>query len=76
MNDYAKATGRARTVAPVALAPREARSLSESEVDLVAKNRAFVIEHIPEIVPLIKALHAEGLIDGWRAVQNCKLDPK
>lgn len=38
----------------------------------VADNRAFVIEHMPELVDLIKELHAAGLIAGWRSVQNCK----
>lgn len=34
----------------------------------VAEMRASVLQTIPDAVPLIQALHAEGLIEGWRAV--------
>lgn len=30
--------------------------------------RARVLAEIPSAVPLIRALHAEGLIEGWRAL--------
>ena len=35
--------------------------------------KVFVETHLPEAVPLIKALYAEGLIEGWRAVVDCRL---
>ncbi|MBI2307550.1 MAG: hypothetical protein HYU78_09620 [Rhodocyclales bacterium] len=75
MNNYARLKGSA--TAPAAPASRSAavpaRELSDQEAQRVAENRAFVLEHLPELVPFIKDLHAEGLIDGWRAVRNCTL---
>lgn len=34
----------------------------------IEANRAAVIEDIPEMLPFLKALVAEGAIDGWRNV--------
>lgn len=75
MNEYAKLKGGATApVSGVASGqPALPRPLSDAETDRVAENRAFVHEHLPELVPFIKDLHAEGLIDGWRAIGNCKL---
>lgn len=46
--------------------------LSKEAIEHITENRAFVIEHMPELVDFIKALHSAGLISGWRSVQNCK----
>ena len=35
--------------------------------------KAFVQEHMPDLIPLIRGLVAEGLLSGWRDVRNCKL---
>lgn len=32
-----------------------------------------VLKTMPEMLPIIRNLHAEGLIDGWRNVKTCKL---
>lgn len=53
-----------------AIAPR---ALTEGEAARVAENRAFVAEHLPEVVAGVKALYGEGLIEGWRAVACCRL---
>lgn len=51
--------------------PPEELSLEESE--RVQANKDFVCEHMPELIPFIRDLHAEGMIDGWRAVKRCRL---
>lgn len=73
MSDYARIKGGASASESVAVqrAARPSRQLSDAERERVAANRAFVHEHMPELVDFIKELHAEGLIDGWRAVENC-----
>lgn len=76
MNDYARLKGSAAATATAARQPSAPRALSEAEEERVAENRAFVLTHLPELVPFIKDLHAEGLIDGWRAVRNCTLSPQ
>lgn len=69
---YAKAKGRgADAVAdekPAARSP--SRPLSDAERERVAQNYALVKTHLPEVVPLIKALHEAGLIDGLRAIDK------
>lgn len=70
---YASAKGRATQRPAEDQQRRPPKPLSEAEQERVAENRAMVIEHMPEVVDFIKALHAEGLIDGWRNLTNCKL---
>lgn len=64
-----------RAKAPHAVASRPAppRPLSPAEQAAVAENRAFVMAHMPELADLVKAAYREGMIDGWRAVGNCRL---
>jgi len=45
-----------------------AKPLTDKAQARAAEMRAAVLETIPEAVPLIRALHQAGLIDGWRAV--------
>lgn len=73
MSSYAAQKGRA---APVARSPQtvEARTLTEAEEARVANNRDLVLEHMPEMLQIIRQLHAEGLIDGWRSVRCTLLD--
>ena len=75
MNDYARATGgnlQALPDAPV-IKKRPLRELSQREMELIARRRELVIEHMPELVPEIKALVDAGLIDGWRNVQRIEV---
>lgn len=72
MTSYAAQKGRAAPVAqPVTQA--KARPLSPAEETRVAESRAAILEHMPEMLPIIRNLHAEGLIDGWRSVARCAL---
>jgi hypothetical protein len=66
MTSYAAQKGRAATVAqPVS---RQASApLTEAEEARIAENRDLILEHMPEMLPIIRNLHAEGLIDGWRS---------
>ena len=48
--------------------PGPAADLTEAERERIAANVAEVRQSLPELVPLIRDLHAEGLIDGWRAI--------
>lgn len=47
---------------------RPLRELSPEETAVVARNRAAVHTHMPELVPIIKELQECGMIDGWRSV--------
>lgn len=71
MTSYAAQKGRA--VQQLRSTPKkEQKPLSPAEDARVAANKEFVLEHMPELLPIIRSLHAEGLIDGWRAVASCK----
>ncbi|WP_153110103.1 hypothetical protein [Propionivibrio limicola] len=76
MNPYASIKGRATAPATAAKATTPARALSDAEIERVAENRAFVRENMPELVDFIRDLHANGLIDGWRAVTNCTMNER
>lgn len=67
---YAQAKGRAATVEAEVVRPP--KPLTEQQKAIVAKNKAFVMEHMPEMKDFLGDLHKEGLIDGWRAVTNCR----
>lgn len=72
MTSYAAQKGRSTTAAqPAAKAAPE--PLTAAEDNRIIQNRDFVQEHLRDIVPLFRNLHAEGLIDGWRAITNCRL---
>ena len=76
MNEYARASGRESAPHPNPLpasgareVPRKPlRALTECEKTISARRRALVHEHMPEVVPQIRALVEAGLIDGWRNV--------
>jgi len=72
MTSYAAQKGRAAPVAqPVS---RQSSSpLTEAEEARIAENRDLILEHMPEMLPIIRNLHAEGLIDGWRSVKSFRL---
>ena len=76
MNAYASLKGRA--VEKVVNAPirKEPPPLQDDDAARVEANRQFVLEHMPELIPTIRALYEEGLIDGWRAVTRCKLNER
>lgn len=68
MNDYARIKG---SVAPVPIAPANASELpelTEEQRERIAAKRDQVRSLMPEFVPFIRELQAEGLIDGWRSV--------
>lgn len=72
MTSYAAQKGRAaqsvRSTSPAAQI-----SLTPADDARVATNKQFILEHMPELLPTIRNLHAEGLIDGWRAITHCRL---
>lgn len=73
VKSYAEAKGRAPSASLKPLNQPPPHELSDAEREQVAENIAFVKAHLPELVPFVKDLHAEGLIDGWRAVRHCRL---
>ena len=50
---------------PVRRPPPE---LTQDEMEGVARNKAAIYTHMPELVPIVKELHECGLINGWRSV--------
>lgn len=73
MATYAGAKQRSPTSPAAVRVSTAPRPLSDAERAKVAENKAFVETNLPDLIPFIKELHAEGMIDGWRAVQNCEL---
>lgn len=72
MSSYAYQKG--RTAAPVrSTAPAAPRPISPAEAERIAANKDFILEHMPEMLPIIRELHAEGMIDGWRSVVRSTL---
>lgn len=43
-------------------------ALSDDEADLVARRREDFLTQMPDAYPFFRDLHANGLIDGWRAI--------
>lgn len=66
------ASMRARPAAPPA-APKELPPLTEAEHARIKQTIATIKEKAPEVIPLVKGLHALGMIDGWRAVTITKV---
>ena len=67
------ASVRPRQAAPRA-APKVLPPLSEAEHARIKATIAIIKEKSPHLLALIKDLHAEGLIDGWRAVTLTKVN--
>lgn len=57
-----------------AAAPKVLPPLSEAEHARIKKTIAILKERCPELVQMIKGLHALGMIDGWRSVTITKVD--
>lgn len=72
MTSYAAQKGRSLPQSQAAPAPA-AKPLTTADEAAIEANKAFILEHMPEMLPIIRHLHAEGLIDGWRAVKRCVL---
>lgn len=58
-----------RTHTPVA---RPLTALTEAEHARIKQTVSDVKEFMPEIIPMMKELHAMGMIDGWRSVTVTK----
>lgn len=58
-----------RTVPAVA---RPLTPLTEAEHARIKQTVSDVKEFMPEIIPMMKELHAMGMIDGWRSVTVTK----
>lgn len=70
---YAAAKGRAVPLPTVRNRPTVAPIASEAERERIAGNFALVKQHLPELAPFIKELHAVGLIDGLRAINRVEV---
>lgn len=70
--DYARMKGRATRVPDLPEAPTAQRmppgELSETDRSAIAKRKAMVHAHIPEMVPFLRDLIDLGLATEWRNV--------
>ena len=55
-----------------AFIPKSLPPLSEAEQARIKRTIVNVKARMPELVPVIKDLHALGMIDGWRSVTITK----
>lgn len=69
MATYAGAKGKT-VVAPAKRPGRALPELSDDEKVQVAERVRLVKEHMPEAFEFMKALHAEGLVDGMRCLSS------
>lgn len=53
---------------PEATRPTAPANLADDESDLVASRREAFLTVMPDAYPFFRDLHANGLIDGWRAI--------
>ena len=72
MTSYAAQKGRSVPVTPGPI-PAKPRPLSDEEEAQVAANRDFILEHMPEMLEIIRDQHAAGNIDGWRSIKSCRM---
>lgn len=72
MTSYAAQKGRAAPAAPEIKAAAPAPLTADDEAR-IADNRDFILEHMPEMLAIIRDHHAAGNIDGWRAIDACRL---
>lgn len=70
---YAGVKGKTAATVAVATARPAAKPLTEAERARIARTKAFIEEHLPEAVDVVKDFYAAGLIDGWRSVTNARL---
>jgi len=55
--------------------PKVLRKLSVTEQKQVARRKAEVIEHLPDMAPFFNELNEAGMMDGWRGVGEVELHP-
>lgn len=48
-------------------------ALSDAEKAVIAERVRLAKQHIPEVMDFIKALHAEGMVDGLRCIESVKV---
>ena len=70
---YASAKGKTVARPPVCQEVRKVAELSEAQKEEIAGRVRLVKEHIPEALGFIKALHAEGMVDGLRCIVAVKV---
>lgn len=78
MNDYARARGihnLSEKTEALASEPRRhpLQALSEREKAIIARRRVLIHEHMPELLPEIKAMVELGMIDGWRNIKSVEV---
>jgi len=65
---YASAKGRTPSGSLKPLNAPPPRPLGEAEKEAVAERARQLKQHLPEAMDFLKELHAEGLVDGLRAI--------
>lgn len=48
-------------------------ALSDEEKAVIAERVRLAKQHIPEVMDFVKALHAEGMVDGLRCIESVKV---
>lgn len=67
---YASVKGKVATGSLKPLNQAPLPDLSDDEKEAIAARVRLMKEHIPEALDFVKALHAEGMVDGLRCIQS------
>ncbi|UCV02342.1 hypothetical protein [Dechloromonas denitrificans] len=73
MTSYASAKGRPVAQAPTAITPAPAADLSSAETARIAERKDFILEHMPDFLPVMRILMEDGYLTGSRSVVRCTL---
>jgi uncharacterized protein involved in copper resistance len=65
---YASAKGKTAHIA--AEERRPPPELSDEQKAAIAERARLVKQHIPEMMDFVRALHAEGMVDGLRCIES------
>ena len=70
---YAQVRGKTIPTRSAPTQRRALKTLTAQEEARAAEMAALHKQHLPEYVPMLKELHALGMIDGWRSIVSIEV---
>lgn len=72
MTSYAAQKGRAAPSAPAATG-NQLPPLTEAQQEAIQANKEFILEHMPDLLDVLRTLRESGIDIGWRNIKRCSL---